>query len=586
MEDQAKELRDYIDAFRRHRTSILIVGATLFVISLGVAMLWPPTYRSAATILIEEQQIPSDLVRSTITSYAAQRIQVISQRVMTRANLMQVIEKYDLYRDKRRKETIEEILDSMRQDIGLSMINADVIDPRSGQPTRSTIAFTLAFESNDAKVAQKVANELTTLYLNENLKTRAEKASETTLFLTSESERLGQYIAELEGKLAEFKRKNSGRLPGSSQATMQFIDRTERELSDTESKIRLLEDRKIYQEGLLVQVSPMGTVSGQGGEQVQDPITRLKMLRSQYFNVSARYSSDHPDVLQIKRQIEALEKSTGSVDSSGEQAKELSRLRAELATAREKYSTDHPDVVRLTKAVTAQEEALKKRLPPTPERLVAEENPQNPAYITLKSQITSDKNEIEALIVKRNELKIKLADYEKKMIQTPEVEREYLALTRDYENSVRKYQDIKAKQLEAEVGQELEKERKGERFSLIDPPQLPEEPIKPNRPAIIILGFLLSITGSFGYAVVTESMDSSVRGVKGVTALMEAAPLSVIPYMKNREDSMRAEKTRKIAVAAFAGGLVLLVVLAHFLWTPLDVLWFKGLRKVDTVIGG
>ena len=586
MEDQTKELRDYIDAFRRRRSSILIVGATLFVISLGVAMLWPPTYRSAATILIEEQQIPSDLVRSTITSYAAQRIQVISQRVMTRANLMQVIEKYDLYRDRRRRETTEEILDSMRQDIGLSMINADVVDPRSGQPTKATIAFTLAFEGNDAKVAQKVANELTTLYLNENLKTRAEKASETTLFLASESERLGQYIAELEGKLAEFKRKNSGRLPGSSQATMQFIDRTERELSDTESKIRLLEDRKIYQEGLLVQISPMGTAAEPGGEQVQDPITRLKMLRSEYFNVSARYSSDHPDVTRIKRQIEALEKSTGSVDSSGEQAKELSRLRAELATAREKYSTDHPDVVRLTKAVTAQEEALKKRLPPTPERLVAEENPQNPAYITLKSQITSDKNEIEALIVKRNELKIKLADYEKKMIQTPEVEREYLALMRDYENSVRKYQDIKAKQLEAEVGQELEKERKGERFSLIDPPQLPEEPIKPNRPAIIILGFLLSITGSFGYAVVTESMDSSVRGVKGVTALMEAAPLSVIPYMKNREDSMRAEKTRKIAVAAFAGGLVLLVVLAHFLWTPLDVLWFKGLRKVDTVIGG
>ena len=587
MEEHTKELKDYIDAFRRHRSSILIIGATLFVISLGVAMLWPPTYRSAATILIEEQQIPSDLVRSTITSYAAQRIQVISQRVMTRANLMQVIEKYDLYRDRRRRETTEEILERMRGDINLAMINADVVDPRSGQPTKATIAFTLAFESNDAKVAQKVANELTTLYLNENLKTRAEKASETTLFLTSESERLGQYIAELEGKLAEFKRKHSGRLPGSSQATMQFIDRTERELSDTESQIRLLGDRKVYQEGLLVQVSPMGTATEPGGEQVQDPITRLKTLRSEYFNVSARYSSDHPDVTRIKRQIEALEKSTGSaVDSSGEQVKELSRLRAELATAREKYSADHPDVVRLTNAVTAQEETLKKRLPPTPEMLVAEENPQNPAYITLKSQITSAKNEIEALITKRNELKIKLADYEKKMIQTPEVEREYLTLNRDYENSVRKYQDIKAKQLEAEVGQELEKERKGERFSLIDPPQLPEEPIKPNRPGIIILGFLLSIAGSFGYAAVTESMDSSVRGAKGITALLEIPPLSVIPYMKNSEDSIRAQKTRKIAVTVFASGLVLLLILAHFLWTPLDVLWFKGLRKVDTVIGG
>jgi hypothetical protein len=172
------------------------------------------------------------------------------------------------------------------------------------------------------------------------------------------------------------------------------------------------------------------------------------------------------------------------------------------------------------------------------------------------------------------------------MFQTPEVEREYLTLMRDYDNSVRKYQDIKAKQLEAEVGQELEKERKGERFSLIDPPQLPEEPIKPNRSGIIILGFLLSMAGSFGYAFVAESMDGSIRSVRGVTAILDTPPLSVIPYMNNSEDLVRVQKTKKIAATAFAGGLVLLIVLAHFLWTPLDVLWFKGLRKVDTVIGG
>lgn len=586
MEDQIKELRDYVDAFRRRRTSILIVGIAILVISVGAALLWPPTYRSAATILIEEQQIPSDLVRSTVTSYATQRIQIISQRVMTRANLMQVIEKYDLYRDKRRKETTEEILERMRKDINLSMINADVVDPRSGQPSRATIAFTLAFESDTAQVAQKVANELTSLYLSENLKTRAEKASETTLFLAAESERIGKDVAEFESKLADFKRKNVGRMPGSSQLSMQLIDRTEKDLTDIDNKIRLLEDRKIYQESLLTQISPMGSSGDEGGVQIQDPITRLKMLRSEYINVSARYSPDHPDVIKIKNQIEALEKSTGSVGSLGELATELSRTRAELAAAREKYSDDHPDVIRLSKALASQEEALKQRSVPNPERVLAEEYPQNPTYISLKSQIVSAKNEIEALAATRKELKAKLADYEKKMIQTPEVEREYLTIMRDYENSVKKYQDIKAKQLEAEVGQELEKESKGERFSLIDPPQLPEEPIKPNRPAIIILGLFLSISGGFGYALVVESIDSSVRGAKGVTAIIEVPPLSVIPYMKNSEDLHRSENTKKFAAVAFAGGLVLLLILAHFLWTPLDVLWFKGLRKVDTVIGG
>ena len=93
MEEQTKEFKDYIDAFRRRRKSILSVAGVIFVISVIVALLWPPTYRSAATILIEEQEIPTDLIRSTITSYATQRIQTISQRVMTRANLMQIIEK-------------------------------------------------------------------------------------------------------------------------------------------------------------------------------------------------------------------------------------------------------------------------------------------------------------------------------------------------------------------------------------------------------------------------------------------------------------------------------------------------------------
>lgn len=137
----------------------------------------------------------------------------------------------------------------------------------------------------------------------------------------------------------------------------------------------------------------------------------------------------------------------------------------------------------------------------------------------------------------------------------------------------------------AEVGQQLEKERKGERFSLIDPAALPEQPIKPNRLAIGVLGFLLSIACSVGYVVITESVDTSVRGAQGVTAVVNAPPLSVIPYMRNGEDIRRSEKVKRTAIIAFAGGVVLLIFVMHFFWTPLDVLWFKGLRKVDTVIG-
>ena len=583
MEEQTKELKDYVDAFRRRRTSILSVAAVIFVISVIAALFWPPTYRSTATILIEEQEIPSDLIRSTITSFATERIQTISQTVMTRANLMQIIQKYDLYHDKRRFNTTEEILDRMRSDIKVKMINADVIDPRTGQPRPAAIAFTLSYDGAGAEVTQKVASELTSLFLSENLKTRTEKAADTYSFLSDEANKLKQHITDLEQQLAAFKEKNAGRLPELVALNMQMRERTESELRDVQNQSRSLDDRKFYLEGQLAQINPFNPVIDENGERIPDPATRLKMLRSQYISATAKYAPDHPDVVRLRREIEGLEKQTGDIDSRTEQAKELATLRTELAAAKQKYSPDHPDVIRLTKAVAAQEEALKQNA--APELVIGKEKPDNPAYLTFQAELEGIKSQMQVNAAQREQLKAKLSEYEKRLQQTPEVERNYLVLTRDYDNSVKRYQEIKAKQGEAQVGQELEKERKGERFSLIDPPELPEKPTIPNRPAIIILGILLSIGGGVGYAAVAENIDSSVRGARGVMAVLELPPLSVIPYMPNSVDIAHAEKTRKITILVFASGFVLLMLLIHFFWTPLDVLWFKGLRKVDSVIG-
>jgi succinoglycan biosynthesis transport protein ExoP len=584
MNEQTKELSDYIDAFRRRRASILSLAAGIFAISVIVALAWPPVYRSMATILIEEQEVPSDLIRSTITSYATQRIQTINQRVMTRANLMKIIEKYDLYRSKRRTETTDEILERMRKDVSVQMINSDVMDPRTGRPTTATIAFTLSYDGEGAEITQKVASELTTLYLDENLKNRAEKSSETYTFLTTEADKLREHISELEAQLAAFKEKNADRMPQLVGLNTQLRERTENELRDVENQLRSLDDRKFYLEGQLGQINPLSSTVGESGQQILDPVTQLKSLRSQYISASAKYSPDHPDVVRLRRQIEGLEKETGSVNSTTEQAKQLAALRTELAAAREKYSPEHPDVIRLTKAVAAQEEGLKNM--PTPESEAGKTKPDNPAYLTLQAQLEGIKSTIQSLTVQREQIKTKRAEYERRLQQSPEVERGYLLLNRDYENSVRRYQELTAKQNVAQVGQELEKERKGERFSLIDPAQLPEKPIKPNRQAIIILGFFLSIGCSIGFATVAESIDSSVRGARGVMNALEFPPMSVIPYLPNNEELARAVKTRKIVIAFAASSFVLLVLLIHFFWTPLDVLWFRGLRKVDTVIGG
>src|SRR4030095_3390093 len=140
MDEETKDLREYLSAFRRRKIQILATVVILFLISAAVATLLPSVYRSTATILIEQQEMPADLVRSTISSYADQRIQVISQQVMTRANLMRIVDKYNLYPSYRATKTSEELLERLAKDIKLDVLKADVIDQRSGAKTAVTIA--------------------------------------------------------------------------------------------------------------------------------------------------------------------------------------------------------------------------------------------------------------------------------------------------------------------------------------------------------------------------------------------------------------------------------------------------------------
>jgi polysaccharide biosynthesis transport protein len=256
MEDQATDLSDYLSALKRRKKPALVAGFILLLIAAIVAVVWPPTYRSTATILIEEQEIPPDLVRSTISSYADERIQVISQQVMTRANLLQIADKYRLYERYRRTHTTEETLDRLRRDIKLDILKADVVDPRSGSRTTATIAFTLAYDGETPDGAQKVANELVSLYLNENLKNRQQKTAETSSFLAEEVAKLSQHIAEAEKNLAVFKAKNMARLPELVTLNMQLRDRTDSELKEVEREIMSLDERKFYLESQLAQIKP------------------------------------------------------------------------------------------------------------------------------------------------------------------------------------------------------------------------------------------------------------------------------------------------------------------------------------------
>jgi uncharacterized protein involved in exopolysaccharide biosynthesis len=584
MQEQEKTLQDYLAILSRRKVPMLMTMLAVFLCGIIIAMVWPPTYKSSATILIKEQEIPSELVMSTVTSFAAQRIQIISQRVMTRTNLMRIIDKYNLYVKDRKRYTTEEVLENMRSSIGLNMISADVVDPRSGRPTTATIAFTLSYEGDSPGATQKVAGELTSLFLAENLKNRKEKASQTYIFLTDESNKLAQAIAENEKKVAQFKQLHASSLPEMNVMNLSVLDRTEREFVQMEAELNAKEERIFYLESQLAQTNPLTNMRSATGQSILDPVSRLKALESEYASISAKYSMQHPDVIKIKREIDGLRKQTGIKESFVEKAKTLSSFRSELGALKKRYSAQHPDILKLQKTIAVLEEDIQ-NFEKLPEQKVMELSPDNPVYISIKGQVQSVKTEINALKERKIKLTVKQEEYEDRLVKAPVVERDYLILTRELNNTLLRFQEIKAKQMVAEIGQQLEKESKGESFVLIEPAQYPEKPVKPNRIAILFLALIFSVACGFGLAILQEGLDSSVRGVSGITKLLTSVPLAVIPMIYISQDYYRKRRITRILVSSAFISVSVVVLAVHFLWTPLDVLWFRGLRKAENVIG-
>jgi len=254
IEQSERGFKDFLAALRRRMSLFMTVSIGLGVLVLLIAILLPSIYRSSAIVLIEQQEIPTELVRSTVTSYADQRIQTISQRVMTTSNLTEIMDKYNLYPEERAEAPTSAVLAEMRDDIELEMISADVMDPKSGRPTEATIAFELSYESKSPALAQRVTNELTNLYLSENIKNRTQMATETTSFLQDEAEELASQVSTMEAELAAFKEKHADSLPEMNDLNLQIRERLTRELRDIDGRLRSLDERIIYLESELAQL--------------------------------------------------------------------------------------------------------------------------------------------------------------------------------------------------------------------------------------------------------------------------------------------------------------------------------------------
>jgi uncharacterized protein involved in exopolysaccharide biosynthesis len=517
----AHHLSDYIAILRRRKKQVFSTALVVFLVSAILAFVIPPVYRSTATILIEQQEVPRDLVSTTVTGYANQRLQIIQKRVLTNENLLEIAEKSQLYPEKLKSESdAEKIIARMRGGIKVETVSANVTDPSSGKSTMATISFTVSYDGETPVVTQKVAEELTNLFLNANIMLRTQQAERTSGFFSEEEGKLGQYLVDLEAQLAAYKKRNTGRLPELMGLNMSLMERAQKETEDLERQITTLEERKLELQGQLATVEPY-TGQGPGG--------RLREVQSQYLSATAAYAPNHPDVVKLRRELEMLRKETGAVDERESVDREYKKVRAELASAREMYAENHPDVIRLKASLAALEDKLKASSAATPMGFALK--PDNPAYISIQTQLATINLSLKAAHEHRMRAKQKSAEYEGRLVQTPGVEQEGLALRREYDSTAKKYREIKEHLMGADIAVEMEKEQRGERFSLLAAPSLPASPEMPNRRAFLLLGIVLGFGSGIGYASIAEYMDRTIRGSGAIAAVLRTPPLAVIPHI-------------------------------------------------------
>ncbi|MDY6953084.1 MAG: GNVR domain-containing protein [Thermodesulfobacteriota bacterium] len=577
--DEPKEL-DIKGLVRRRKRIFLVSFLAILVPALLIAFLLPPIYLSQSTILIEDQQIPREYVQTTITGYVEERLQIITQRIMSRSRLMEIMDRFNLYADMRERHTTEEILQKMREDINLQTISADVMDKRTGRPTVATIAFTLSYEGKTPATVQKVANVLTSLYLEQNLKTREEMASTTTTFLQQELDALKDEMEDVESKISAFKKAHLGELPEFSNLNMEAMAQLQRELDRAEMRMGSFEEQEILLRAQLANIEPMRPIVTEEGKTVMPPHERLKHLRLQLLSLQSSLSDKHPDVMRLKKEIEQLEAQVQVSETSSEKVKRLEALNSDLETLRAKLGPKHPDVVKVSKEVEVLEKELEAAQPREESQILAAENPDNPAYVNLKTQLQTIALQKKNLMEEKLRIQKELDRYQARIERAPLVEKEYHELARDHENAQFKYKELMHKLMEAKLAQGMEETQRGERFTIIEPAQLPEKPYKPNRLAIILIGVVLALGAGVGLAAVRESLDTSVKTPEELGRITGVPVLSVISLMESGQE-VRARRIKRMLVLLGAVGVIVLALfLIHQFVMPLEVVWAKMQRRV------
>ena len=467
---------------KRARPAALTAFGVLLAMTCVVFLL-PAVYQSSATLLIEQMNMPAELTGGAgATDYVEQRLQRTRQRVLTDDNVKSLIDRYGLYQSGFTSDQLEDKLLAFNESVLITPQVTGVIDPQSMRAAELTYAFDVGFSSSDPETAHKVATELANLFVTSSADQAKEDAEREIAFAKTESERLASELRVRDARLTAFRQAHPGGLPEDRGRNQEMVLTYERERATVESDLRAARARKELYEAQLRETPRDSAVLDETGQLVLRGADRLAAAQQELVAALSKYSENHPDVRRLRREIATL-----SAEVSGE---------------------------------------------PTGQ-------PTNPAYIQLQAQANSADVEVRELAARRNQISAASASAQGAITLSPKLEEEYTDLVRDYTVLKTQFEQMRAQQATAELKAKVAGSAAAESYVLINPARVPEDPVQPDRLALMFLGVVLSIAAGLATAFLLNSADSTIRGSSDVVELAGAEPFAHVPVIRSQTELRR-----------------------------------------------
>jgi polysaccharide chain length determinant protein (PEP-CTERM system associated) len=527
---------DYLNMARRRVWLILVPPVLTLFGALVYSSTVPNVYQSDMLIAIDPQRVPDAFVRSTVTLATEQRMDAISVKVLSRTNLLSMIEELGLYDEMRARLPIEDVVTHMRANIDVQLERGRP-NPR-GPETYS--AFHVRFTYTDPNIAAQVTQQLGSLFVQQNTQDRGALAQSTNVFLESQLKEARTLLEAQERRLEAFRERHGKALPTQIQSNMQAIANAQLQVQGLVESMARDKDRKLMLERLYRDAvneppppappTPVqgAAATGNGGPTVGSAQQQLVAARATLAGLEQKYKADHPDVVRTRRLVAELEP----------------KAAAEAAAATTATATAGG-----VPADPARRESLR--------QMLAE-------IESLDRQTTFKETE-------ERRLRAEIADYQVRIESVPGLESEWASLTRDYDTQQTAYKDLLTKSGAAKLAVDLEQQQIGELFRIVDPAGVPVRPLRSLRLQINAGGLVLGLLFGLGLAALLEVKDSSFRTDSDVLEALELPVLASVPFIESASDRTRGRRRR--LMLSFAGA-VCLAGMCYMTWTL--QLW-KGL---------